>query len=123
MKKEYTLHIYVENGKISVSRINKGFNSMEVLGILTNAVNEVQDMIAGNTKPDVTKASVIKDTMPDITSLDLKKLRLHGGHTLKDVSLNTGISVSVISRLENNKNENRQPKYNDVMTLFNYYNK
>jgi hypothetical protein len=50
--KKYTIEIIDVDGKLSVKRINDGFNCYEILGFVTQAQHEIVEMIKGNMKPD-----------------------------------------------------------------------
>jgi hypothetical protein len=48
MKKTYTISCTInENGKMDMSRTNKGFNVFELIGVLQFALNELTGLISG----------------------------------------------------------------------------
>ena len=61
--KKYSIEMGVnDEGKFFLNRVNDGFNSIELLGILTYIINEIYSQMAGNFKPDMIKREVVDET-------------------------------------------------------------
>lgn len=56
--KIYTIETYKSDGKNCMTRTNKGFTSIELLGILEFAKLEILKQMAGEIKPDKIKRIV-----------------------------------------------------------------
>ena len=60
--KTYTITIAPNgDGGVSMSRVNDGFNPMELLGVLDFASREIMDQISGKIKPTIVNRTVIND--------------------------------------------------------------
>lgn len=59
--KTYLITTYIEDGKLKMKRVNDGFNSIELLGILQMATIEILNQIQGKIKPDIIERRVIVD--------------------------------------------------------------
>lgn len=61
IKKEYIVKLTQdENGKVTLSRYNDGFNILEMIGMLQMSILELQQTWQGNLKPDVIERKVVK---------------------------------------------------------------
>jgi DNA-binding transcriptional regulator YiaG len=61
-----------------------------------------------------------QQTIPDITSVDFKKMREKKGVSVRTVEAHTGVSNAYISQLETGKA--KEPSYKIVKVLFEFYN-
>lgn len=53
---------YMSDGTLQVSRTNKGFPAIELLGVVTRVQLEINQQISGTmTQPDIVKRTVVED--------------------------------------------------------------
>lgn len=60
MKKTWTITLETKNDKWHLSRVNDGFDALELIGILELTKQEVMDQMAGLIKPDFITRQVVK---------------------------------------------------------------
>jgi ArsR family metal-binding transcriptional regulator len=60
--KKFSIEIGVnDEGKFFMHRINDGFDSFELLGVLTYIINDIYAQMAGNFKPDIIKREIVDE--------------------------------------------------------------
>jgi hypothetical protein len=58
----YTITVITDdNGHTSMTRVNDGFPSMELLGMLHFIINDIEDQIKAQCRPDTVKRIVMED--------------------------------------------------------------
>ena len=61
MKKTYKITVeYDDLGKSTLKRVSKGFNAMELLGVITQAQQSILDQMEGRVKFDKTELKASK---------------------------------------------------------------
>jgi hypothetical protein len=60
MKKEYKCTIVAENGTLSISEENVGFTSLELIGLFTYKIRDIEKQMAGEIHPDIEKRKAVK---------------------------------------------------------------
>ena len=50
------------DGTSKMTRVSKGFNALELLGVLLLAIDEIEAQIRGKIKPNIIERNVIKPT-------------------------------------------------------------
>lgn len=54
-------YIEYEDNTTYLGRINDGFSSLEILGIITLSIDDIMQQIKGIIKPDIISRTIIKD--------------------------------------------------------------
>ena len=60
MKKEYKCTIIAENETLSISAENVGFTSLELIGLFTYKIRDIEKQMAGEIHPDIEERKAVK---------------------------------------------------------------
>lgn len=80
MKKQFTLTVAEENGQLSIDGDNKGFNALELIGLLALKLGDIIDQVNEPTK--FTRTATDGDSTFEIT--DKKEEPVKKGHWYSD---------------------------------------